>query len=463
MPRKETKQEYKLYVPKSIDIDALLKRDPPKFTYKRDKFILILHLISSINADKKEETIRYTALYSPLLKSKIGTDYPKYFQYLIHHHIIVVDKRYSTISHTSKKYSFTDHHSSSELMEITITDKTTIKNATIFVNLEADKDLSILPQKDINDLQYLIKWFNEKLSIDFLQAQNYLIQLRDNEIWQQGFYYEKLYEEIKDPYNTFNKRLIPAYKIKNQQFTTNIDRTSYRFHSPLTSLKKELRKFVKYDGSTLVSIDIKNSQPYLSTVLFNKKYFKKNEIGSKIKIYNNIDYNNSPIVHYYVSKNVPPKDVTLFINQVKSGKFYEEFVRLLSKENLIPLEINDKRSYAKKVMFRTLFSPNFHKSFSKEIQVFEKLYPNVFQNFSFLKSNKRYNTLACLLQRIESELILEIICKKISDKFPSVPIFTIHDSVVTTLENRKKVEDIMRSTLTEFIGYKPQLSIEVWK
>ena len=364
---------------------------------------------------------------------------------------------------------------SSELQEILITDRVTIRNIQTFFDLQEDRELQLLSPKEMKDFTYLTKWFNEKLTIDFTEARKCLLKMQSTELLNEMLAYErymsnpsnkilkKQYEDINNPYNAFNKIIIPVFKLKNKQFITSVDRTSFRLHTPLTSLKKELRRFVKYDGKTLVSIDIKNSQPYLSTVLFDKKSFKKNQIQSKINLYNKLDYNNSPIAYYYVSNNVPPKDVTLFIKHVTSGRFYEEFVKILDTAELIPQHVKDKRSYSKEVMFRTFFSPNYHKKFSKEIQVFEKIYPNVFENFSFLKSNKKFNTLACLLQRIESELILEIICKEISDKFPSVPIFTIHDSVVTTIEHVKKVEEIMRSTLTEFIGFQPQLSIEKWE
>ena len=75
MPRKKITYEYKLYIPNSIDIDFILKNNPPKFKFQRDKFVAILHMLSSINADRKDEAIKFTYLYSPLLKRKIGSAY----------------------------------------------------------------------------------------------------------------------------------------------------------------------------------------------------------------------------------------------------------------------------------------------------------------------------------------------------------------------------------------------------
>jgi hypothetical protein len=44
-------------------------------------------------------------------------------------------------------------------------------------------------------------------------------------------------------------------------------------HTPLTRLKKEFRFFLKYKGEHLVSLDVKNSQPYFSLTMMNASFW----------------------------------------------------------------------------------------------------------------------------------------------------------------------------------------------
>ena len=73
-----------------------------------------------------------------------------------------------------------------------------------------------------------------------------------------------------------------------------VDNTSGRLHTNLTQLKTKLRKFVRYDGKVLYSIDLTNSQPFLLQSLLEAELFIKNKMEekmAKIKVkYKSIDY-----------------------------------------------------------------------------------------------------------------------------------------------------------------------------
>ena len=77
--------------------------------------------------------------------------------------------------------------------------------------------------------------------------------------------------------------------------------------------------------------------------------------------------------------------------------------------------------------------------------------------------SKHTNFLAVLLQRIESYLVLEIICKRIALERPKLPIYTIHDSIVTTIGNEEYVKSIMVEMLKSYIGHEPKLKFEYWQ
>src|ERR1035437_6456285 len=67
-----------------------------------------------------------------------------------------------------------------------------------------------------------------------------------------------------------------------------------------------------------------------------------------------------------------------------------------------------------------------------------------------------------LLQTIESKLILHHVTKRIALEQPKLPLFTIHDSVVTTQGNELYVKSVLEEEMLKAIGYKPKLSLELW-
>jgi hypothetical protein len=72
------------------------------------------------------------------------------------------------------------------------------------------------------------------------------------------------------------------------------------------------------------------------------------------------------------------------------------------------------------------------------------------------------NTLAVLLQSIESHLFLDVICKNMKEKYPHLPLLTIHDAIATNPEYKKPLEAEMVDTLQTIIGSEPTIKIETW-
>ena len=78
-----------------------------------------------------------------------------------------------------------------------------------------------------------------------------------------------------------------------------------------------------------------------------------------------------------------------------------------------------------------------------------------------IKKNKS-NLLPILLQRIESEIILNRVAKRIERERPELPIFTIHDSVVTTVGNELYIQCVMKDEMDKAINLRPNTEIEYW-
>ena len=81
--------------------------------------------------------------------------------------------------------------------------------------------------------------------------------------------------------------------------------------------------------------------------------------------------------------------------------------------------------------------------------MFNQLFPHVNSIFRMLKK-EYHSSLAIMLQRIESCIVLEVICKMISKDFPDLPIFTIHDSIVIHLIRDSLFKHISMNWLRTF-------------
>lgn len=449
LPKKLT-----LFIPQNLDIDELIKNNPPNFKYHRDCFIYLSHLVTDIPSRNKDIEMNYVPFYSTLIQRRIR-DYRKYLDYLVDNNVLLENKQY-IVGQKSRSFRFTSAYSF-PVKATSITKPTLIKSILNFVNL--DYNLTDCIVENNEDLNYLIKWFDEKLTVDYKGAKHYLEQLYDKE--------KKDIEIGHNAMQRFNSRYIVLLKLHRKEFTYTIDNTAGRLHTILTQLKGELRQFIKYSNNDLVAVDITNSQPYLSTVLFNEKKFEENNILSTIKLYNKTFHTQDRFntLPYYVSKNVKnaseSENVNHYIEIVKSGQLYEDFGEILLRKGIIT-DDTSVRKQAKTIIFSSIFSPNQSISYNQSIKVFKEYFPDVYEIYRSIKQNE-HRTLACLLQNLEAKLVLNTACKIISEKHPEIPLFTLHDSIITTTGNEQLVYEVLFDVLLNAIGIPPTLKYERWE
>jgi hypothetical protein len=130
-------------------------------------------------------------------------------------------------------------------------------------------------------------------------------------------------------------------KLAKQDFTYKVDGNIGRFHSDLTCLKKDLRKYLTYFGRKLVSLDITNSQPLNSGILVNSSFY---EPEGTFNIYYipslnsliNKSYSLSSILPsaYYImlrecAESPARREFELYLELVQGGQFNEEMSKLL--------------------------------------------------------------------------------------------------------------------------------------
>jgi hypothetical protein len=234
------------FVPANLNLNEIIQTNPPDFKYEIEYFHYIISTIITLPSYNKGFLEKeFVPIKAQLLQRRIRT-YKLHLDYLIENNIIETDNHYIP-NEKSKGFKLNDLYIESELEEI----RFTILSLTRRLPEEVTKQRYVE-----RNYKYLTRWFNSSLQIDVDNATKFLSILRDNE----------LKEGIKNTQYRFKSREISIRNFAATNFSYSIDRTAYRFHSNLTNLKSELRQYLNYNGETLCSIDIKNSQPFISTI-----------------------------------------------------------------------------------------------------------------------------------------------------------------------------------------------------
>jgi len=226
-------------------------------------------------------------------------------------------------------------------------------------------------------------------------------------------------QKLKLTGDQYNLSLISLDKILEREFYFKLDMITGRIFTNITNLRKEFRQFLRYQGEPLVEIDIANSQPFL----FNKIVQHKG-------------------IH-----------IGLFERLTTQGKFYKYFTKEYNKEYKENKTIPD----IKEVLFgKVFFCRKYMNNIYKESKLFKKLFP---EEFKIIIEEKEfsYRHLANKLQTIEADTIIQKIAIPLSKK---IPIFTIHDSILTTKDNviivKKKIDD----TFNKIFNLSPKVKVK---
>lgn len=246
-------------------------------------------------------------------------------------------------------------------------------------------------------------------------------------------------DEVIDKY-------IPLDMIADSQFYFLPDEYG-RVHTNLTSLSRTLRPFLHCNGERLVMLDVKNSQPFFFSVLLLDLLSEENGISSFYR-HNKTDNrkeegeegrngaiticNLLPRWKKAMAKLELPGDVRAYIALTESGTLYEELGTLFG--------LTDREEVKKAFFQRVLFCKPHPHQFSA---AFTERFPTVAGVISELK-DKDHRRLAHYLQRCESAAVIHGVCERLRVDRPDVPVWTIHDCVMTTKSNAEAVRTVVR-------------------
>lgn len=236
-------------------------------------------------------------------------------------------------------------------------------------------------------------------------------------------------------------------KIRSGQIYIKVNKTNNRYDTNFTRLPGELVKHLTINGKPLTEIDIRNSQPFFASALFNPNEEIQKVIGKTFTM-------------YAKSLNMSDQlDVKVYMLLVKKGKFYDYLMEQFRKNDIT---FADKKEF-KEQLFTVFFGKNSAIKKSKAVQLFESIFPNVYELFAKIKE-KDHASLAITLQRIEAFVMLDRIAPEIIRQYPDVEFLTKHDSLLPAglwvngrIEN---IVDLMRSEIGRLTGLKPEVAIK---
>ncbi len=439
----------------SIDLEGYLAKYPPSFSFKIDHFYYIIEYLSmGMERDDVDKNEGYVNLNAQKLQSK-NHNYKQYLDHLLKHNFILTDGHY-VLGEKSRGYLISGYHSS---------DSTAIKHIPIKDYVSKKKrrqeieEYKAFLKRTERTHKHLTKWFNKNLLIDFKHAKKLLIELYPP-------YTRPIGGKKKGEASRYTKILIATHaldKLHRQQFYYTVDKSVGRFHSNLTNLKKELRNHITYDNQLLVNIDIKNSQPLLSQILLRKSFYNRKS-SLNIHQYSHIFHSITSITPSRFSlmleeclESINNTGFESYINMVNSGDFY----RQLSHKMYPDKEFNKKT--IKVMILTTFFSDNRYYSHPDAYgkRDFKTHFPEIYEVFSLIK-RKEKSLLARILQSLESDIIVNNASKRIARERPDLPIFTIHDSIATTLGNEDYVATIITEEVKNLTDLDVQLGYEYW-
>lgn len=347
--------------------------------------------------------------------------------------VIEINHSYS-VDNFSKSYRLTDNYRNVKHIQVKLT------NEKILQRIYKHK------QKLINEvpegIEYEMLYENlTKLNIDYLKANDFI---------------NRNYSNDPDKYNPYK---ISIDYIHEKNFYFKVDNVAGRVHTNITNLPKELRQFLSYNGQSLINIDISNSQPFLFNILI-QNYFETKQPKTYFSFNSNSfsNFSNTSTSQLPTYKNISPyvvqfEDVKKYVELTSEGKFYE----YVMKEGGVK---KNKRAEFKKRLFGTVFFCNPSDRYNyKEAKLFNKLFPNVYEIIGNYKKED-YRQLAIKLQRAEAKIMINKVCRRIAEEKPEIFIATIHDSILTTEDNKNYVCDVILSEFEINFNLKPSIKID---
>lgn len=447
------------FIPENIDLQWHVDRNPPNFSFNFDHAHYILHLIDEIKARNKDRYPDGTPLNSTILASYVD-GYQRYLRYFQDCEVLLTDNIYIP-GEKSRYYWFADKYQNIPLKPIEIDDCLLIKKLS---DRHRNEDYKYINQQ----YGYLTKPF-DRLQIDDVAAVEYL---------------NKTYSKEDEAYK---RGIIQINNFKEQNWNFSIGSTG-RLYTSLTSLPRDLRNFLGYDGVALKEVDVCASQPYFLLALLDRKFWYSPSSSSSfsfrnvseaawknLKAYkdgNNCNYYINDVIVKYINMlrnslgrqyHGDIQDVRVYKELLEKGTFYEYLMTLYR------MECHEKysgRDVMKDDFFwimngkpDDIYLPKGNKQVNP-IQLFAEIFPHIYGLLDILKVED-YRHVSWIVQGIESKIVLDYICGELANRYPKMPLFTIHDCIITTVDYVDTLQVWMKDEFEKYVGFPPILKTKI--
>jgi hypothetical protein len=479
-------------VPASINVAGLvdaLNTSPTRATNLKDKIYCFISLITDTNDNYRinDNNGGYHNLCSSELKKVLGSkDFYVIRDLLMNptDPIIEVDKSWhnpngGNSSGYCQGYRITPKYNTGE-----VAFKPIPKKLSKVIAKYADKDtcaadtapdyIFLLDQFESNTLSFDPKVY------EFISnfSQQLLVRIQNNNPYQ-----------IKLVHNLIGRWIYYIRQIEDNKSWCKVSPKNHRLNSSITNLPRLLRPFLLFNGEALTCLDVTSSQPYLLSSIMQAKFYNESRVGYNLKtIYpelyrelidnGSIDTSNTGIGYYssntgYTNSFISnlsnsssfmwcnfftAPDIDSITNYTQAPFYLDFYTDLLNRYytyNNIPKRVAQKedREKLKGTMMFVLFDENKgHRNNNLQIQMFQSVYPGVekwLNQIHTLIGKKRFSY---LLQRAESYLLLNVICKEFIEQHPTAPLITIHDGIFTTKEYVRNLNGFVLRRLREITG-----------
>ncbi len=200
--------------------------------------------------------------------------------------------------------------------------------------------------------------------------------------------------------------------IYNKKFDTVRPIPGSRIYSNLTSLKREHRRFLLFNGNPLLMTDISCSQILLSVEVLLKQYSITSGVG----------------------RNDIPEDILFYKRLAENGLFYD-FMAGFSK---LWITIPKERSKFKKQFFIDVFFSKVANWTTDIKTAFQQSFPTVAQLINDIKKTG-HGEFAVQLQKFEASIIIDKAAKELIRQ--NKKVLTLHDAIIADNEETLKMAE----------------------
>ena len=468
-----------IIIPTSVDVKAMvagLNVSPTKAKglEMRTNYFLSQVLTTNENWKLNKDNNFYRNICSKTIKLIIGDDYYGILELLTggNDPVVESDESYSNFSSYDqycKGYRLTAKYNTGEYVYRELPRKFT------------DKIIKYLPE-DAETVR-----MTERYNFLLEQYQKHPLTVNSSIYMYLSNFGRQLLERVEEDnkyqknmiYNLIGRWLYYVEKVEQGDLNPMVAGTNHRLNSVFTNLPKELRGFINCNGKLLYSVDLSASQPYiLSKVLDSRFFLDTNDGFNLFSIYNEVynllvdnghlisipSYSNTGMYPFMWSVFFTPKELDSIL-EYQQIPFLNDYYRYVISKGynyqLTEQELFDKRTEFKKSTMYILFDDNKgHRLVNQQVRLFKYVYPGVNKWLELSHKVIGNREFSIVMQRCESWLLLNKVCREFLNKHPNIPLFTIHDGLYTYWEYTKDLTSLILTICNEMVGVEPGLKIE---